>query len=345
MSTSNKYDISYCTVAMNRADHVKDTLVENIGYNLSNNVEFLLLDYNSSDDLEEWVKSNMILHIQSGKLKYFKTTKPAFFDRSHSRNMVFKKAQGKYVCNVDADNFIGNGFTEYLLSVFKTNSKVYIGADLTGFYYTIKDAFGRFACEKEAFIAVGGYDEDLSGYGPEDKDLFARLELYGLKKVTIENIAFLKAISHSNDDRIGNEFLAKNLNKIYLLRESPILTKILLTLKTEEFYYLEIEPNKYESVIQANLIPHSFLSGKIDKLKREKGLKFIYHNQVELNVNGPIVLNEISNEEFRNKVLMDIPLFLNQDKMQSNLKQSRISVNENGLGEGELYMNFSLKPI
>ena len=46
------YDISYCTVSMNRAEHVKKTLTQNIQNNLNNNVEFLLLDYNSKD---EWV--------------------------------------------------------------------------------------------------------------------------------------------------------------------------------------------------------------------------------------------------------------------------------------------------
>ena len=44
------YDISYCTVSMNRAKHVKKTLTQNIQNNLNNNVEFLLLDYNSKDE-------------------------------------------------------------------------------------------------------------------------------------------------------------------------------------------------------------------------------------------------------------------------------------------------------
>ena len=54
------YKISFATVCMNRLHHIRQTLPKNIADNSDyENVEFILLDYNSSDGLEEWVKETM----------------------------------------------------------------------------------------------------------------------------------------------------------------------------------------------------------------------------------------------------------------------------------------------
>src|SRR6187402_102950 len=100
-----KNRISFCTVCMNRIEHLKQTLPKNIEDNIAyGNLEFLLLDYNSKDGLEEWVESEMKEYIDKGILHYYKTTEPEYFHRSHSRNMIIKKATGDIVCNIDADN-------------------------------------------------------------------------------------------------------------------------------------------------------------------------------------------------------------------------------------------------
>ena len=45
---------------MNRLSHLQETLPKNIHDNyLLGDVEFVLLDYNSSDGLESWVKNDM----------------------------------------------------------------------------------------------------------------------------------------------------------------------------------------------------------------------------------------------------------------------------------------------
>lgn len=346
------YDISYCTVSMNRAEHVKKTLTENIENNLSSNVEFLLLDYNSKDDLEIWTMNNMKHHIKSGKLKFFKTNEPTHFDRSHSRNMIIKQAKGKYVCNVDADNYLGKGFSEYVIKIFSENNNCYLGTDLDGVHYNLMDTYGRVCCEKSVFMTLRGYDESLKGYGPEDKDFFSRLENIGISKVTIKNTKFLRAIAHSNTERICNEFLSKQLKDIYICHVNPERSIVLITLFNKTYNLFEIEPNKYKSVIVANLVENSFQEGKIliDKdesiiLQSEKNQQVLSRvSSLEYRLNGTtIIFKKNTDVKFKQKALIDIPLIMNQAKMQKNILKNRNIVNELGFGEGSLIKNFGEK--
>jgi len=82
--------IAFCITCMNRLQHIQKTLIKNIENNFQiDNVEFILLDYNSVDGLEEWVKEYLKKYISLGVLKYYKTTSPQYYQRAHSRNMAF----------------------------------------------------------------------------------------------------------------------------------------------------------------------------------------------------------------------------------------------------------------
>lgn len=167
------------------------------------NVEFVLLDYNSKDGLEDWVKTTMKMHLDQGVLVYLKTTDPQYFHRSHSRNMAFRNASGDVLVNLDADNFAGKGFAAYVDHHFQQKRNIYMvpdrsRADLGG-------AFGKVCLRKSDFMKVGGYDERISGWGYEDTDLFFRLQLLGLKERKIINPRYLQYIDHSNEERIKNQ--------------------------------------------------------------------------------------------------------------------------------------------
>jgi len=85
---------------MNRLHHLKETLPMNVADNATTeNIEFVILDYNSTDGLEAWMQQKF--DIFCGKVVYFKTTQPTFYNRSHSRNMAFRLASGDVVCNLE----------------------------------------------------------------------------------------------------------------------------------------------------------------------------------------------------------------------------------------------------
>ena len=119
--------ISFCITCMNRLKHLQETLEKNILDNfLVDEVEFVVLDYNSQDGLEEWIAQSMMKYIEMGILVYYRTTEPAYYRRSHSRNMVFRLAEGEVVCNLDADNYLGRGFAEFMLKEFNNKSVYFI---------------------------------------------------------------------------------------------------------------------------------------------------------------------------------------------------------------------------
>jgi len=228
--------VSLCTVCKNRSAHYKATILKNIADNIHDpNVEFILLDYNSEDDLEEWVRHNLTEHIESGIFTYYKTNEPEYFHRSHSRNMAFRLAKGDILCNVDADNFTGYSFTNYLRECFMKSENIFVCAGGKFDSIACSDIGGRIGMSQEAFLKVGGYDENMSNYGFEDFDLIGRLEMSGIEKILIKNNGFLEAIKHSEKNRIHEEFPYKNLKNVFLHYIDPTRSKILYIFKDNTF--------------------------------------------------------------------------------------------------------------
>ena len=162
--------ISLCTTVMNRLKDVKQTIPKNMSDNSDyENSEFLILDYNSSDGLEDWVRKALSEHIKSGKVVFFRTTDPKFFDMSHSRNLAFKLATGDIVNNVDADAYTNEGFITFI------NKLANEQPEKAMFAKSKQLLRGRLGFYRKEFIELlGGYDEDLTGYGHDDADLMNR---------------------------------------------------------------------------------------------------------------------------------------------------------------------------
>ena len=162
--------ISICTNCMGRTYDLKRTYIKNIADNLDYpNVEFVLLNYNSKDDMDEWVKRYLSPFIEDGIVNYYKTTEPEFYEMGHSRNVQGKLAQGDIINNVDADNYCGFGFADAinkLAELQPTNAVFCKGKRMM---------HGRFGMYKDEFLKYGGYDEDLTGYGYDDHHLMNRV--------------------------------------------------------------------------------------------------------------------------------------------------------------------------
>src|SRR5688500_16222137 len=178
------HKISFCTVCMNRLHHLKQTLLVNIKDNDDyENLEFVLLDYNSMDGLQDYIQDNLAEYIKSGRLKYYKICEPKYFHRSHSRNLVFKLANGELICNIDADNYTGKGFASFINASFCNENLICLNTIGINSAANKKDVLGRICVRKEDFLAIGGYDEYIESYGFEDYDFINRLELHGIKRV------------------------------------------------------------------------------------------------------------------------------------------------------------------
>ena len=258
-NNTEKYKISFCTVCMNRLHHLKKTLPKNIKDTLPyKNFEFVLLDYNSKDGLEQWVKVHMSKYLELGILTYIKTNKPDFFLMSHSKNIVAKKATGDIICNVDADNFIGKGFADYINKKLSTNNNSYLAVKK---HFVSADFYGRICVFKNDFIAVTGYDENMTEYGFEDFDLRNRLDLLGKKVQYISNKRFFKVINHSLEKRIENGFNINNIKHLYIRHINHYSSELMYLLSNGIFYKFNVIINR---LINSNSISNTFKENRKD---------------------------------------------------------------------------------
>jgi hypothetical protein len=169
IKVKKNYKISICTNCMNRLEDVKRTLPKNIEDNTDYpNIEFVLLNYNSEDELDRWVFHNMKEYIDKGILNYYKTREPKYYSMTHSRNIEFKIAQGDIVNNVDADHFTNKGFAKMINLLANQHHKK------TVFVKSKQKNRGRLGFFKKEFLWLGGYNEEIEGYGFDDEDLLLR---------------------------------------------------------------------------------------------------------------------------------------------------------------------------
>jgi hypothetical protein len=179
---------------------LKFTLPRNMSGNPD--AEFILLDYGSSDDMAHWVWENHRHELETGQLRFFQTVDTRIiedeYDYSHTKNITHRLATGDVLCNIDADNFTGHGFTDRIKQALDE--------------YGVRDRFvlvpkgrldgqkcwnglaGRIAVHRDDFHRMRGYDESFDGYGWEDSEFLWRAREDGFTIVEISERRFLRDI-------------------------------------------------------------------------------------------------------------------------------------------------------
>ena len=232
------YKISICTVCMNRLHHLKQTVVRNIKDNeFYGDIEFILLDYNSQDGMEEWVKENLTEYINTNKLIYFKTLEPDAWNPSHSKNLAFRLATGDIVCNIWSDYFTGENFADFVNFSFRDDPNIVMTPidfhkTKPGFYPP-GDVLGKVCVRKNDFLHVGGFDERIDKHGFEDHDFVNRLELLGLRRVLIDDFSYLQYLPHDDSERYTPPSV--DLDALYVCYIDPSRSECLLLLKNGSF--------------------------------------------------------------------------------------------------------------
>ena len=349
-----KNKISFCTVCMNRLHHLKDTLPKNIANALPyKNVEFVVLNYNSNDGLDDWIKTDMAEYLESGVLKYFKTTEPENFHMSHSKNVVARCAEGDIICNVDADNFIGKGFTEFINTEFIKDNEIYLSVSKN---MDKPDCYGRICVKASDFNKISGYDENMLGYGFEDFDLRNRLDLLLLKKVNIINSDYLKAIQHLNEERLENEKNAIKLEHIFIRYINYYTSSLLYLFKNNKYFLGSIISNR---LLKSQSIENIFLENRIHeyhyglkndiwksgKWRSEKQKVILEEFTVSTKNRYTLIISnkkyiKIENKDVIQELIMFFSQISNRVIMKNNEKGKQLVVNNKSYGKANLIKNF-----
>lgn len=212
--------ISFCTTSMNRLFHLRETYLLSIKNTSSyNDKEFILLNYGSDDNIDNWVKENLSDFIKIGLVKYYKTLEPKYWVAAHAKNIAHKLATGDVLVNLDCDNILVENYCEYLVGLFKQD--IIVASDPSDNKGNVGTC-GLIACKKEHFYSVNGYDESFEvGWGMDDTNFQYRCRMQNNLKLIVQDKKYNKCIPHSNEIRVLN-CLNKNLIETKKISENNL---------------------------------------------------------------------------------------------------------------------------
>lgn len=192
--------LSFCTTCRNRTQYLRQTILHNINSRIQG-VDFILVNYGSTDDLDDFVLTELKEHLQSGILKYYRYPSAGPWHSCKAKNISHALADGDILFNLDCDNFISPILCKELLEYFESGDVVVFNADtpgipvvVNGVKYDTDGTGGRIAISREDFRKLGGYDESFEPMGYQDNDLLKRCEMLGKRVIRLRQHA--KAIQH-----------------------------------------------------------------------------------------------------------------------------------------------------
>tara|TARA_Y100000389_G_C17448334_1_gene513029 strand:- start:1319 stop:2014 length:696 start_codon:yes stop_codon:yes gene_type:complete len=229
-------ELSFCITCMNRTNYLKKTLLRNLNDNKNSKVEFILVNFNSVDGLENYINNNNEIkkYLVTKQLKYFNCEKLKYWHSSIAKNIAHNYASGNILVNLDCDNFIGENGGDFIINYFKqlgnniilSQSKEIFGSGTAG----------RISILKNNFKKLGGYNEYFFPMGYQDTDLIERAKKINLKHINISknNDAIVNNKKESlincdtNIDYITMENCNKLISKINLENNEYVANKYLL---------------------------------------------------------------------------------------------------------------------
>lgn len=186
--------IAFCTTCKGRLFHLEQTLLPNLTGNPR--AEFVVMNYDSPDGLDDWMRDKFSVHIASGEVRYGRLlpgSEPRF-RMSHAKNTAHLLATADFVINCDADCHLRPGLADWIYDNVKEHHyKVVADAiKLWGFVGTYRDVFSK---------VLKGYDETMENWGYDDDDMFRRARSIGCEKVGVKKGEDRWNIGHRADIR------------------------------------------------------------------------------------------------------------------------------------------------
>jgi len=178
-------------------------LVDNANYEKA---KFVVVDYNSQDNLISYLSQEMTGLIESGRVTVYSYPEAKRFQMAHAKNLAHRLGLlegGEVLCNLDADNFTGPHFAEYIAEKFTAVNGVFLWANRNqpSHLRFPKGCNGRIVVSADAFLNSGGYDETkYNSWGPDDKDFHFRLRRFGYLANEIDR-QYLNVILHNDKMR------------------------------------------------------------------------------------------------------------------------------------------------
>ena len=179
---------------MNRTDRAIQCLNSWHNHNMVD--EIVLVDWNSERPLSE------ISEIKSmPKLNLIRVDNKKEFNLGQAYNLGILSAKNELILKIDIDHILNQKdfFVFIQKSIQSVQNKKYITGrgESKAWYY----GFAFFT--KASFIEAGLFNENLSGWGYDNEDLYNRMN-NNLKEIPIQLKPFVFHLSHGDDLRVAN---------------------------------------------------------------------------------------------------------------------------------------------
>lgn len=204
--------LSFCITCKNRLYQISRTLKQNLDDNRLHQrfVEFILVDFGSTDGLREWVLTEFADDLASGYLRYYYTDGLPYWHASVAKNTSHWCARHDIVVNLDCDNYTGYLGGRFVINTFVQNCMDIVFHQFSG---NIDDGcYGRISVLRKHFDRIGGYDESLDPMSYQDDDLMKRLKEFGLTHILNPLKIYNQCINNSKSEGL----LYTDTNKDYL---------------------------------------------------------------------------------------------------------------------------------
>jgi len=184
------YKISFIIPVMGRLHHVKQALESVLKQPES---EVVLVDYSCPDHTADWAEKTF--QEKYPNLHTIRHTNQEYFNLSKARNIGGFKARGEYLCFLDCDMILKEKFAEECFKLLDPDAEVFCAFQNEGNH----GYAGMIIVPTENFKELGGYNENLKGWGYEDDDFSFRVAK-NLLKTRIPN-ELASHIEHGDEDR------------------------------------------------------------------------------------------------------------------------------------------------
>ncbi len=208
--------LSIITTCKGRLSYLQQTLP---GMVAQANAECIVVDYGCPQEAARWVADHF------PDVTIVKVDDDPGFNQCRARNLGAAAGSASVFCFVDADIMLDRQFGAWISQ--NCPEKTFLRAQPV-----TMDTWGTFACRREDFRRVGGYDEIYEGYGASPEDLYLRLAHAG----SVERMfpaALISSLPNSESERTAhyatkNRWWQQRANALYLVAKLDLM-KLLRT--------------------------------------------------------------------------------------------------------------------
>jgi hypothetical protein len=165
-------------------------------------VRYCLVDYACPERCGDWLSQSFPEASSDGRLLIERVPAGQYFNKSAALNTGARRALregAEYLCFLDADTLIGDGFFTFLASQAAPARFLIAGLRPDG--TDPRSLTGVLVLPAAAYSASAGFDEEFLGWGGEDIEFRLRLHvLHGLSYARIP-LALLEPIEHDDSLR------------------------------------------------------------------------------------------------------------------------------------------------